>query len=413
MKIAIFTDFFLPHVDGITNSLAHLISQYKKTGHEVLVITPKTKGSENVNIAGVDILFLPSVPAVVYPELMLGFLSSKLLFKLRSFSPEIVHVIAPGPVGNIGLYYAKLINIKSVATFHGYFMEPEYLKIIGIKNRGVKLAKKILWRYTKSFYDRADRVITSSSFVKKDLENHNFSRQITVINNAINFNSIKKNQKLHQKFIEKFNLKNKKIVGYIGRVSIEKNISFLIKSFVEVQNNVKNSHLLIVGDGPDKERLENLVSELNFNDHVTFTGEIKNTNLIRFDVFSLIDVFATGSHSEVQPISILEAMYFGLPIVAVKSRGLTEMIKNNGFLITGENKSKFAEAIALILEDRKLQNKFSKQSYNLAESYSLENSAQKHIDLYTELITDIKGLSFSKRLLKSKVFKYFSDLFSS
>lgn len=410
MKIAIFTDLFLPHVDGVTNSLVHLISQYRNLGHDVLVITPKTKGSERVSISQVEIVFLPSVPSMVYPEFMLGFFSSKLLFKLKSFSPEIVHVIAPGPVGSMGLFYAKLMNVKSVATFHGYFMEPEYLRIIGIKKRGVKLAQKFLWRFTKTFYDRADLVITPSKFVKKDLENHDFSRPIIAVKNAINFENVTRNEEQHRSFVKKYQLTGKKVVLYIGRVSTEKNIDSLIKSFVFVNEAVPKAHLLVVGAGPELDNLKQLTKTLKLENHVTFTGEISNDQLVKSDVFSTATVFTTASHSEVQPISIIEAMYFGLPIIAVRSRGLAEMIKQNGFLVATDEPKQFSKKIIEILKDSRLQKKFAHKSKELAREYSLSKTASIHLELYADLISNRTSRHIFKSVLKLRIIRAFKDL---
>ncbi len=409
MRIAVFTDLFLPHVDGVTNSLVHLVSEYKELGHEILVVTPKTKGSETVSIPGIQLVFLPSVPSMVYPELMLGFFSAKLLFTLKKFSPEIVHVIAPGPVGSMGLFYATLVNIKSVATFHGYFMEPEYLKIIGIKKRGVVLAQKLLWRYTKTFYDRANQVITPSQFVKKDLEGHNFARPISVIKNAVDFSAVNRDEKLHQEFVEKYKLSGKKVVLFVGRISIEKNIEALIRSFPFILDSASKAHLLIVGGGPDSERLKELVKEHGLSKQVTFTGEISNEQLVKMDVFATANVFATASHSEVQPMSIIEAMHFGLPIVAVKSRGLSEMIQGNGYLVSDDSPKKLANKIIAILNDTKIQKQFVQESQKLALEYSLAHTAKLHLDLYSNLVANKQDRHFFKYILKLRIIRAYKD----
>lgn len=410
MRIAIFTDLFLPHVDGVTNSLVHLISQYKKLGHEVLVVTPKMSGDEKVSIDGVKIIFLPSISAVVYPEFMLGFFSSELFFSLKRFSPEIVHVIAPGPVGNIGLFYSKLANIKSVATFHGYFMEPEYLKIIGIKKRGVRIAQRVLWRLTKVFYDRANIVITPSKYVKKDLESHNFVKPIKVIKNAVDFSGHSVNQSEKKMFLQKYGLEGKKIAMYIGRVSIEKNIGLLISIIPELARRVTDFVLVIVGDGPDMKRLQGMVDDLKVRKNVVFTGEIENSELITKGVFESAQVFVTASGSEVQPMSIIEAMTFGLPIVASKSKGLTEMVTNNGFLVEHSDAEQYIEKISSILNSEKLQKKLSKNSLSLSQEYSLERTALEHIKIYSYLIQDKDKQSLFFRVLSSRVISSYQNM---
>lgn len=402
MKIAIFTDLFLPRIDGVSNSLAHLVKEYARQGHDVLVVAPKLKGCDQVEIDGVDIVFLPSIVDVFYPTSALGMFSPYLLKKLKSFSPEIIHVVVPLTVGGMGLLYSKLVDIKSVAVFHAYFMEPEYLKIIGIKNRGVGVAQKMLWKYAKSFYDRANYVVTPSNFVKQDLIAHNFSGPIKVINNAIDFSNVSFDQKKHLSFIKEHSLLNNKIALYIGRISIEKNIELLIDSFSDVLKKVPDAKLLIVGGGPDLERLQNKVAQLNLEKHIVFSGEIKNYDLVRKGVFRLAKVFVTASHSEVQPVSIIEAMSFGLPVVAAKSRGLTEMIKDNGYLVSNDDKNKFSENISKILRDTKTQKEMSERSRQLAKKYSLSNSAKKHISLYKKLIKKNESVSFIRRVFKRK-----------
>lgn len=403
MRIAIFTDLFLPHVDGVTNSLVHLISQYKKLGHEVLVVTPKMNTSESISIDGVKIIFLPSISAVVYPEFMLGFFSSELFFFLKNFSPEIVHVIAPGPVGNIGLFYSKLANIKSVATFHGYFMEPEYLRIIGIKKRGVRIAQRVLWRLTKVFYDRANIVITPSKYVKKDLEAHNFIRPIKVIKNAVDFSGSTVNQLEKKLFLKKYKLEGKKVAIYIGRVSIEKNISLLISIVPELARRIPNFVLLIIGDGPDMKRLQAMVDDLKVRENVVFTGEIENSELITKGVFESAQVFVTASGSEVQPMSIIEAMTFGLPIVASKSKGLTEMVTNNGFLVEHNDTKQYIEKISSVLNSERLQKRFSDNSIELSNEYSLEKTARDHLKIYSYLIQDKDKQSLFFQVLSSRI----------
>jgi len=403
MKIAVFADIFLPHVDGVTNSLAHLIKEYEKQDHEVLVIAPKLNGSEDVKIKSVKIVFLPSIPVVLYPELTFGLFSRELFRELKNFSPEVVHVIGPGSVGSMGLFYSKLVGIKSVAAFHGYFMEPEYLSMMGIKNRGVGIAQKMLWKLAKTFYDRADAVVTPSNFVKKDLVSHNFVGPIKVINNAINFSNVVFDKQQQLEFIKKYFLEGYKIVLYVGRVSTEKNIELLIKSFPEVVKKVLKTKLLIVGSGPELKHLQTLVSKLELEKHVIFTGEIKNSDLVKKGIFKLAKVFVTASHSEVQPVSIIEAMNFGLPIIASKSRGLTEMVKGNGCLVSGNNEDKFSKYMIEILLNSKLQKEMSQKSLQLVESYSLSASAKQHINLYKKLIRNQEKKKSIRELIKSKV----------
>lgn len=417
MRIAVFSDFFLPHIDGITSSLVHLVKSYEKDGHQVLVVAPKMKDSENVSLKGIKIVFLPSLPAIFYPELVLGLLSKELILNLREFSPDIVHVTGPGTVGHIGLFYANIFNIKSVATFHGYFMEPEYLKLIGIEKRGVKLAQKFLWRFARSFYDKASIIVTPSKFVRKDLLSRNFKNKIVVINNAVDFGDNKFSITEHKKFINTHNLKNKKILLYVGRVSTEKNIKFLISILPSIIKKEKNVLLLIVGNGPELENLKKLSKDLNIDKYVVFTGEIENKKIIEIGIHKVAKIFVTASHSEVQPMSIIEAFHFGLPLVSVGSRGLAEMINGNGYLVNGDDEKIFSESIIKILKNKPLQEKMSKRSFFNSRVYNINFAKEKHIKLYKELINSERNkpelLYFTTNsyfFLTVKYFLFFSIL---
>jgi len=103
-------------------------------------------------------------------------------------------------------------------------------------------------------------------------------------------------------------------------------------------------------------------------------------------------------------------MHFGLPIVAAKSRGLMEMIKDNGFLVSKVNGIEFSKPLIKLLKNENLRKSFSKESSEIAKEYSLEFSAQKHIKLYTNLYKNIEDVDFFRRVIKSRIIKTSKDL---
>ncbi|MBP7875457.1 glycosyltransferase [Candidatus Woesebacteria bacterium] len=382
MNIVIFSDTFLPQCNGIATSLTQLIKGYLAEKHSVLVVTPKAADSDEAAIPGAQIYFTPSVPAVLYPELKLGFFSPKLVNILREFNADVIHIASPITMGFTGLMYGKMTGKPVFGVFHTYFMEPEYLKIIGLQ-RLISPLNKFLWKFTKEFYNLCDYVISPSEYVSQDLIEHGIDRSVTVIHNPLDISAIE--TPASESFIEKLRVlqkRNRKYLLNVGRMSKEKSVDKLISTFAVIARKRSDVDLVIVGNGPELSQLKLLAKELGIEERVIFFGEVTHQDLLGSDLFSLAKSFVTLSTSEVQPMSIIEAMYFGLPIIACKSRGMAEMVDGNGFLVEADDKEAFCTAVDLLLDDEALGQKMKKRSKLLTKKYSLAVAVQKHCELY-------------------------------
>jgi 1,2-diacylglycerol 3-alpha-glucosyltransferase len=384
MKIVIFTDSFLPRVCGVTNSIFYLVQGLVKNGAQVMIVAPQKQGYKKIHIPGVELVYVKSFPLIFYPDFRLGLLTPNLVKKLRAFKPDIVHTASPGPLGLVGSIYGKISHKALVCVFHTYIAEDEFLKLIGIKT-GADNLKKIFWKFTKEYYDNCDIVITPSIYVGKDLKRQGIKNKIIAINNPIKVsNNI--DLKKQQDFIKRYKLKDKKIALYSGRLSKEKSLDDLLNIFKDIINLDSSVRLILAGDGPIKKDLEKLAKELKINKNVIFTGQIPHKDLINWGVYDLADVGVSASNSEVQPMSFIEAMTFGLPIVALKSRGLGELISRNGFLVKqGDNKG-FVSKIFKILNNKDLSAKMGEKARQKAKDYNYLKVAEKHLDLYQKIL---------------------------
>ncbi len=385
MKICFLTDIFLPRIDGVSNSVYHLSQEMSAQGNEVMVFAPKLNGSEQVEVEGVKVEFIPSIPALVYPDTRIGLMSPKLIQKIRDFNPDIIHVTTPGTLGLMGLMFSRVLDIPVAGAFHGYFMTPEYLEIVGIK-KITKPFEKMLWRIARDFYNKCDLVVTPSQYVKQDLVKHEFAAPIKVIRNAVDIHADEVEDSLLNDFRKEHKIEEKNTLIYIGRISVEKNLGSLLEVFNQVLQKLPDSQLILIGDGPERGELENKAEQLGLGDQAVFTGAVDHNFLIKAGLYRLGDVFVTCSTSEVQPMSFIEAMNFGLPIVAFKARGVAEMVTDNGFLIKPDAVGKMAGKIVEILTNQSLQQKLSSNSKKQAEKYDLANVAQKHLQAYRKLI---------------------------
>ena len=144
--------------------------------------------------------------------------------------------------------------------------------------------------------------------------------------------------------------------------------------------------MLVGGDGPDRERLESLAKKLQIEKNVLFKGFLRGQAWL--EAFQSADVFITASKSENMPLTILEAMSTGLPVVAVGEKGVAEIVRSgeNGFLSTADNVEDLARNVLKIKNSEELREKFSLESRKLALDYSYEKVGQNLAHLYKTLI---------------------------
>jgi 1,2-diacylglycerol 3-alpha-glucosyltransferase len=387
LKIVIFTDVFLPSVNGVVTSCLALIEEWLAQGHEVCVVAPKYKKPFVNKNPKLKIIFLPSLPSVVYPDMRLGFLSKKLVFELKKFNPDLVHITAPGTVGVMGIVYAKLRKIKSVIVFHTYFMEKEYLKTIGLGKTSF-LATPFLWQMTKFIYDEADLILTPSNFVKSDLLKKKFKNVIKVIKNGVKFKKIAYDKNKEAKFLDKYHLEKKKYFLYVGRISKEKNLTELIEIFKDFFLKNKDHKLLIVGYGPHLSELKFLVKKYRLGRKIVFSGKINNSDLFSFGVYKNARAFVTCSHSEVQPMAIIEALWAHCPILAYGSRGVGEMVGEAGVVLEPNNRLEFVDSLLNFVENKKKYLGFVKATKVQASNHNAKKIAEKHLEVYWDLINN-------------------------
>src|SRR3989338_586428 len=283
MKIAYFTDMFLPHLSGVTTALINQVVGLSKRGHQIYIFAPKqkTKVPVRFELENVRVEYLSSFPFIVYPDVRFALpLSATAFTKLRKFNPDIVHFQSPSPAGMAGTIVAKILNKPLIGTFHGYFMEPEYLQIVGFMNSFQKITTSVLWKYTTAYFNQCDGVVSPSEISKTDLINHGITRDIHIIHNSINPDQIKliSSHKV-QELKQKLGLK-KYVVLYVGRISIEKNLDQLITSFQLVLKQQPESSLCIVGKGPATKSLKELARKLRIMKNVIFLGEVQQDPLL-------------------------------------------------------------------------------------------------------------------------------------
>lgn len=182
---------------------------------------------------------------------------------------------------------------------------------------------------------------------------------------------------------------NDKVILFVGRLVTIKNIPFLLKAFVEVAKARKDVTLIIVGDGPEEKAIRNTVNKLGLTNKVVLAGFIPPGGVSAY--YQAADVFAITSHYDNFPTVILEAMKYGLPVVATDVGGISLQVENNvnGILIDAGDLPAFKTAVLKLLADDPLRNTMGhRNKEKVAREFAWDKSARKLLTLYKRLKHD-------------------------
>lgn len=383
MRIAIFSDTFPPQTNGVANFVWQSAKSLADLGHEVAVFSvfKKSRAGKKNTAGNPAVIPLFSVPALVYPDERLALSFGTSLKKLKKFNPDVIHTHTPFSAGWEAAALAKILKIPLVGTHHTFY--DHYLKHAKID---YPWAKKVSWKYTIGYYNRCDLVMTPSSALAETLSAHGLKKPVAVMRNFIDTDLFRPARAEEKTAAKKYFDVPAKSVAYMGRISYEKSIDQVVKSFALMLKKTLDLKLMLIGDGPEKEKLEKLAGELGIKNKIIFTGFLFGENLVR--ALWANDAFLTASKSENMPLSILEAMAVGLPMVLVKEKGLAELAKENvnGFFAETDDPEDMARKILDIVSDENLAAEFSAASRTLALEYSKEKVCESLESHYLQIL---------------------------
>ncbi|MGK7931046.1 MAG: glycosyltransferase [Microcystaceae cyanobacterium] len=314
MKIALFTETFLPKIDGIVTRLKHTVEHLQRQGDQVLVFSPDGGLKE---YKGAKIKGIKGIPLPLYPELKLAIPRPTIGKALERFQPDLVHVVNPAVLGVGGIYYAKTMKIPLVASYHTHL--PQYLHHYGLGS-----LEGLLWELLKLGHNQAELNLCTSNAMVQELGSHGIER-VDLWQRGVD-------TEMFQPHLASQTMRSRLSQGhpddplllYVGRVSAEKQIDE-IKPVLE---SIPNARLAIVGDGPHRETLE-----AHFKRTATyFVGYLQGLELA--SAFASSDAFIFPSRTETLGLVLLEAMAAGCPVVAAASGGILDIVTDgvNGYL---------------------------------------------------------------------------------
>jgi len=314
MRIALFTETFLPKVDGIVTRLCHTIQHLQATGNQVLVVAPEGGLKEH---KGAEIFGVSGFPLPLYPELKLALPRPAIGAALERFQPDLIHVVNPAVLGLAGLFYSKLLNLPLVASYHTHL--PQYLKYYGLG-----MLEGLLWEMLKAGHNQAQLNLCTSTAMVEELTAQGIQR-VSLWQRGVDIDafqphlaSAEMRSRLSQGHPES------PLLLYVGRLSAEKEID-RIKPVLQA---IPQARLALVGDGPYRQELEKHFAGTPTH----FVGYLQGKEL--GSAFASADAFVFPSRTETLGLVLLEAMAAGCPVVAARSGGIPDIVQEgvNGYL---------------------------------------------------------------------------------
>ncbi|MFK8182483.1 MAG: glycosyltransferase [Phormidesmis sp.] len=320
MRIAIFTEVFLPKVDGIVTRLKHTVEYLQSFGNEVCVFCPEYECSLT-EYKGARVKGVSGFPLPMYPELKLAFPRPSMREAIEDFKPDLIHVVNPAVLGLGGIYYSRSLGIPLVASYHTHL--PKYLE-----HYNLGMLEGVLWELLKAMHNKASLNLCTSTVMQKELTEHAIER-VEVWQRGVDtelFRPALRSDEMRSRLTNGYTDENPDtpILIYIGRLSAEKEID-RIKPVLE---SIPGARLALVGDGPYREELEKHFEGTPTN----FVGYLAGEELGA--VYASADAFIFPSRTETLGLVLLEAMAAGCPVVAAEAGGIPDIVTNgvNGFM---------------------------------------------------------------------------------
>ncbi|ATD69742.1 MULTISPECIES: glycosyltransferase family 4 protein [Gordonia] len=319
MRVAIVAESFLPQMNGVVNSVLRVVEHLESTGHEVVVIAPDTprRCSSAPRIVGrrTAVHLVPSVRVPRVTSLPVGVPMPLLYRVLRDFGPDVVHLASPFVVGAAGAVAARALGVPVVAVF-----QTDVAGFAASYRLGA--VEKAAWRYTRLLHEMCDLTLAPSSETMTALAVRGVPR-LRKWGRGVDldlFAPDRRDEALRAQWRQ--DRDHALVCGFVGRLAPEKHVERLAGLSGDPR-----VRLVIVGDGPERARLERLMPD------AVFTGELRGDALAR--AYASFDVFVHAGEHETFCQTIQEAMASGLPVIAPAAGGPCDLVTpfRTGYLL--------------------------------------------------------------------------------
>jgi glycosyltransferase involved in cell wall biosynthesis len=382
MRIGMMTDGYKPHISGITNYIALNKAHLEKMGHDVFVFT---FGDENYQDDEANVIRSPGLPLLdtgFYVNLRYN---EKARHLLRTI--DLAHVHHPFMSGSLALRYCRSRGIPIIFTNHTRYdlYAHAYLPVLG-----ELISEASMSAYLPVFCRLCDLVIAPSAGMRDVLVSFGVDAPIEVVPNGVDIRPF--SQASNQLDRAQFGFSpDEVLLIYVGRLGPEKNLSFLLRSFAGTAKAYDHIGLLLVGDGPERENLQEQAGYLKIDNRVHFAGSIPYEQMP--DYLGMADAFVTASVTEVHPLSVIEAMAAGLPVLGIQSPGVGDTVADGvtGLLAEEEDLAVFTARMVRLVTEHQQRCEMGQRARLAAQDYAIERTTQMLLERYQTVLRNASG----------------------
>ena len=356
MKILHILDHSIPLHSGYTFRTRAILEQQRKLGWETAHVTSSKHTAQSSDKEEVDGLqfyrtrptdsVLSRLPLLNQLDVIRS-LEKRLDGVIQAERPDILHAHSPSLNGIAAIRAARKHRLPVVYECRAFWEDAAV-------DHGTSRENGLRYRMTRALeswaFRNADAVTTICQGLKTDIQQRGVAgEKITVIPNAVDLDHFTQRPESDRELLDALQLQGQKVIGFIGSFYAYEGLPLLVRAFTRILERVPEARLLLVGGGPDNEKLKQLVKELGLEEQVIFTGRVPHGEVTRY--YSLVDIFVYPRlHMRltdlVTPLKPLEAMAQGKLVLASDVGGHRELIRDgeNGRLFRAGDEDSLASA---------------------------------------------------------------------
>jgi 1,2-diacylglycerol 3-alpha-glucosyltransferase len=377
MRIVIFTNNYKPVVGGIAVSIALFRQGLIDAGHEVHIVTPEYQDYED------EEPYVYRVPALDLPGTLSGSLAlplkAPIAATIQGIKPAVIHSQQPYLMGDVAAALAQDTNVPLVWTFHTRYdtNAKEYFPI------APELATSIVNRIIERYLEQCAQVISPTASIQ-DFIRRQYAPQVpvNVVPTPIDLSAYVAVEP--RRVRATLAPEDGKLLMYVGRLAIEKNLDFLLRAFAQIVAGCPSARLAFVGEGLAEDDLRQMAHELGLEERIIFTGAIPHDEVPHYTAAA--DMFVFSSLTDTQGLVLMEAMAAGTPVVAVEAPGPVDVLAEGGGILVPSQEDAFAETVCALLTDEDRLREMGEEAKRAVKRYSISEATQRLLAVYEAAI---------------------------
>jgi 1,2-diacylglycerol 3-alpha-glucosyltransferase len=371
VRIGMMVDTYTPYISGVTHHVSLTADALRAAGHQVYVFT---LGDDPPGPREAYVVRSPGVP-LSDTGFYLGTRYTRAARRVLQ-SMDVLHVHHPFLSGRLALRYGRPTGIPIVFTNHTRYelMAQAYMPPVLDD-----VSEVILNTYLPRFCREVDRILVPAASVREVMRRAGITQDILVIPNGVDLGPFRTAEAIPREALG-FGPKDVVLV-YVGRLGYEKNLATLVRAFAGVHAAYPDVALLLVGEGAERDNLEDRARLLGLAERIHFTGRVDYREVPGY--MAAGDLFVTTSLSEVHPLSVIEALATGLPVVGIRAPGVQDIVVDGEIGCLSPNElAAYTAVLTRCMADVEGRRRMSAAARVAAEAYAIERTSGLLAELY-------------------------------